>query len=82
MKACAELFLRGFAHVSLISWNVCCITRRQWALAFISSFLLSANWTMSVSRVANHKGLLPKACYALGAAIGCVVGMLIGNIGA
>jgi uncharacterized protein YebE (UPF0316 family) len=74
-----KIFLIGFVQVFLVSINILFITAGQYAAAFISGFALSFLWTLNV-KVAAFGTITHRIIYALGAALGCIVGMFFTNL--
>jgi len=71
-----KIFLAGFLQVVLISINTWQLAHEKVIGAFIVAFLISMVWATNVRRIALGD-TWDKFFYALGAAIGAVVGIYI-----
>ena len=65
--------------MSLVAVNTVLITRQHWAGVFVVSFFISLFWSFNVKRVA-FGDLVDRIVYALGAALGGIVGLGLGLI--
>ena len=72
-----KLFTTAFLQVFFVSTNVWCIANSYWTGALISSFAISWLWTTNVRKIVISE-ISDRVVYALGAAIGCIGGMLMG----
>jgi len=73
----ARLFGQGAIYVGLQATNIVQLARHQYAGAFVVGFLISWLWSWNVKGVVFRSGW-GGVIYALGAAVGTVIGMLIG----
>ena len=76
VKPALTLFATGFIQVLLVSVNTWQISHFKWIGAFLVAYLISLVWTFNVKGVA-FGGWIERLVYPLGAAMGCMVGMLI-----
>lgn len=74
-----NLFLTGFLQVFFVALNTWFITQRYYTGVLVVSFLISFIWSFNVKKVAfgNNKDRL---IYSLGASLGGLTGLLIGNL--
>lgn len=77
MTAHLVIFLRGFVIVTLTSINVGQIAGRHWGGAFLGGVGISFVWWINAHTAAHSDARLGRECYALGAGVGTVTGMLI-----
>lgn len=78
MQPAIRVFLRGFVLVALVSGNTRQIASGRYVGAFLIGGLISfVWWSNSSSEREKFKGA--GAVYALGAAVGTVVGMWLGR---
>lgn len=75
-KARAQLAFTGFLQVIFVSMNTIYITREAWVALIVTSFCISFLWSGNVRRVA-FGDMWDRIVYALGAAFGCGVGVVI-----
>lgn len=71
-------FLRGFLLVTLVSMNTRQVAAGRYAGAFIIGGLISLVWWAN-SSAKREQFTGAGACYALGAAVGTVLGMWLGR---
>jgi len=76
MKSLFTLFLTGFIQVLLVSINTWQISHSKWLGSFAVAYLISFVWTFNVRGIA-FGGWYERIIYPLGAAIGCITGMMI-----
>jgi hypothetical protein len=81
-----ELFLTGLLQVILVCLNtyqiaIYAVTKSPWILTgiIVVGFLISFLWTFNVKKVA-FGNMYNRTFYALGAATGSAIGVLIGSI--
>lgn len=72
----AQLAFTGFLQVIFVSMNTIYVTRHAWVALIVTSFCISFIWSGNVKRIA-FGDKLDRVIYALGAAFGCGVGVLI-----
>ena len=72
----AMLALTGFTQVFLVAMNTVYIAKGNYPLAFATSCGISYVWTRNVSRVALGRER-DRWIYSLGAATGCISGMML-----
>lgn len=75
-SARAQLAFTGFLQVIFVSMNTIYITREAWVALVLTSFCISFLWSGNVRRIA-FGDMLDRIVYAVGAAIGCGMGVLI-----
>ena len=71
------LFVQGALYVGLQAANVVQLARHRVGPAFVVGFLISLLWSFNVKGVAFRSGW-GGVIYALGAAVGTVIGMWAG----
>ena len=71
-----RIFIIGFVQVLLVSANIVFITRKEYVAAFITGFAISFLWTLNVKNAAFGT-LTHRIIYATGAALGCIVGIIL-----
>lgn len=71
----ARLAFTGFLQVVFVAMNTVFITRRAWVALVVTSFCISFLWSSNVRRIA-FGDMLDRITYAVGAALGCAVGVL------
>jgi hypothetical protein len=69
------LFLTGFVQVYFVSVNTYFIANEVYAGVLVAGFLISLIWSFNVQKVAFGSNI-DRVSYALGASIGCYVGLL------
>lgn len=79
MKELAIIWWRAFSIVTVTAVNVTQISRGHYAAAFCTGGLLSFIWWTNARTAARSDVRCGREAYALGAACGTVVGMLIGR---
>jgi hypothetical protein len=72
-----RLWWRGFCIVALTATNVVQVTEGHWLGAFVVSFAISFVWWGNANRAAHHPARFGREVYALGAACGTVVGLVV-----
>lgn len=70
-----RLLLRGFLIVAVTAYNVRNIAHGQYTHAFAGGFAISFLWWGNSRGAAHTEMRYARECYALGAALGTVVGM-------
>jgi hypothetical protein len=70
------LFLTGMVQVLLVAINTYQLAHKKWIGCFIVGFLISFVWTYNVKRIAFGK-FWERVIYALGAAVGTIIGLFI-----
>ena len=75
-KARAQLAFTGFLQVIFVSMNTIYITRQAWVALIVTSFCISFLWSGNVKKIA-FGDMLDRVVYALGAALGCGIGVMI-----
>ena len=78
-RARRTIFLRAFAQVALVAWNVVNLSQQQYALAFVSGFGVSYVWWGNSRAAAHERVTYAREAYALGAAVGTVAGLAVGQ---
>lgn len=78
----ARLFLRGCAHVTLVSANVVQVASGQYFRAFVIGTAISVVWYSNTRNVAHLDlhGRGAGLCYGLGAGAGTVLGMYLARL--
>lgn len=72
----AQLAFTGFLQVIFVSMNTIYITREAWVALIVTSFCISFLWSGNVRRIA-FGDMLDRIVYAIGAALGCGMGVVI-----
>lgn len=72
MRLCA----RGWLIVSLTSANVRAVSAGNYPLAFVIGFAISCVWWTNSQSAAHTNDPVARWCYALGAGLGTVTGIL------
>ena len=75
-SARARLALTGFLQVIFVAMNTVYIMRSAWVAMIVTSFCISFLWSGNVRRIA-FGDMLDRIVYAIGAALGCGVGVLV-----
>lgn len=73
-----QLITTGFLQVFFVAINTWLITKQQYIGVIIVSFLISFIWSFNVKKVAFGT-LKDRLVYSLGAAIGGLTGLFIGQ---
>lgn len=76
MKENLSLFGTGFLQVALVGINTWQIAHAKWFGVFVIGFLISYVWSWNVKKIA-FGGQTDRLVYALGAASGGVVGLML-----
>lgn len=71
-----SLFLTALLQVLLVAVNTYQLAHKKWIGCFIVGFAISFIWTFNVRRIAIGK-LRERIVYALGAAVGTLLGLLL-----
>jgi len=79
MKEKSKLFFTAMLQVSLVAFNVKCITKDLIWLMLISSFFLSYTWAINSKKIAFGEQS-DRLVYALGAMCGTGIGYLMAKI--
>ena len=69
-----SLFLTGMLHVLLVAVNTYQLAHKKWVGCFIVGFAISFIWTFNVKKIAIGR-MQERIAYALGAAIGTLMGL-------
>jgi hypothetical protein len=72
-------FLRGFAIVTVTALNVSLIADRNLRAAFVAGAVLSWIWWGNAQAAQDRRGAA-RACYALGAGLGTVAGIMLAEL--
>lgn len=72
----AALAFTGFLQVIFVAMNTVYIMRTAWVALVLTSFCISFLWSGNVKRVA-FGDMVDRIVYALGAAAGCGIGVLV-----
>ncbi len=73
------LFIAALLQVGCVSLNVYQVSHRYFIGAFIVGFLISILWSFNVKRI-SFGTTWDRVIYALGAATGTVLGILISHL--
>lgn len=73
-----QLITTGFLQVFFVAINTWLITKQQYVGVIIVSFLISFIWSFNVKKVAFGT-MKDRLVYSLGAAIGGLTGLFIGQ---
>jgi len=73
-----DIFARGALIVCLMSWNTTLLANGK-PLAIAVGFLISAVWWMNARSASKASGALAGFVYAVGAAFGTAIGLLLGR---
>ncbi|MGJ1414055.1 hypothetical protein ACR786_06140 [Sphingobacterium multivorum] len=74
-----QLITTGFLQVFFVAINTWLITKQQYVGVVIVSFLISFIWSFNVKKVAFGT-MKDRLVYSLGAALGGLTGLLIGQL--
>lgn len=74
-----QLITTGFLQVFFVAINTWLITKQQYVGVIIVSFLISFIWSFNVKKVAFGT-MKDRLVYSLGAALGGLTGLLIGQL--
>jgi hypothetical protein len=77
MNPYVSTFLRGFVIVTLTAMNVLQISEHHYAGAFLVGAAISWVWWRNAPGAAHEKTPYIRACYAVGAGVGTLTGMLL-----
>jgi hypothetical protein len=78
-KSEIELFLTGMTQVFFVAINTYFLSQSLYTGVVISSFMISMIWSYNVKRLV-FGSLYERMFYALGAALGSVTGLFIGQL--
>lgn len=79
MRDEVKLFLTGFVQVFFVSVNTYFLSKIFYLGVFLCAFMISFIWSWNVKKVAFGT-LTDRIVYALGAAFGSAVGLLISTL--
>ena len=74
MTALIDIYVRGVAIVTLVSWNTTLLAEAR-PLAIIVATVLSGVWWLNARSASRAEGWQAMACYALGAGTGTALGL-------
>ncbi len=74
-----QLITTGFLQVFFVAINTWLITKQQYVGVIIVSFLISFIWSFNVKKVAFGT-MKDRLVYSLGAALGGLTGLFIGQL--
>lgn len=77
MKPQLAIFWRGFTIVTLVTTNVGQVAGRHWFGALLVGYAINAVWFGNARTAARTDARYARECYALGAALGTVFGILV-----
>lgn len=74
-----KLFFTGFLQVFFVAVNTLFIAHLFYAGIVVSSFFISFLWSMNIRSVA-FGGMKDRITYSVGAATGCITGVLFSQV--
>jgi ABC-type antimicrobial peptide transport system permease subunit len=80
MAELMPVFWRAFLMVMFVSSNVAHIAQGRYDRAFVTGFLISLLWWMNARSASRTTHPYAAFTYALGAGIGTVTGIYVGNL--
>ena len=74
MKPLLDIYVRGVAIVTLVSWNTMLLAEAR-PLAIVVATVLSGIWWLNARSASRAEGWQAMACFALGAGTGTALGL-------
>ena len=79
MPALLDIYVRGLAIVTLVSWNTKLLADGRWSAVFVAT-ALSCVWWLNARSASRATGTAAMVAYGCGAGCGTAVGLWLASL--